>query len=114
MPINICIDFGLVLISEILKQYANNGLDLRSRFAYYRENNGKEIDLLILENGRVYTVEIKKSADPGRSALKDFSVLGSLPEERKARAARLPGTGHRSDAGIDSEFEFFFAFSAFF
>ena len=48
---------------------------------YYRDNNGREIDLIILENGRLYPVEIKKSADPGKSALKNFSILNSLPED---------------------------------
>lgn len=74
--------FETYVVSEILKGYANKGLDIRSRFAYYRDNNGKEIDLLILENNKLYPVEIKKSADPGKGALKNFSVLDSLREER--------------------------------
>ena len=73
--------FETYIVSEILKQYANKGLDLRSRFAYYRDNNGKEIDMLILENSKIYPVEIKKNADPGRDALKNFNVLESLNEE---------------------------------
>ena len=73
--------FETYVVSEILKQYANKGLDLRSRFAYYRDNNGKEIDLLIIENNKLYPIEIKKNADPGKSALKNFSVLKSLAEE---------------------------------
>ncbi len=56
-------------------------IDDRSRLCYYRDNNGKEIDLLILENGKIYPIEIKKSADPGKDALKNFSVLGNLAEE---------------------------------
>ena len=36
---------------------------------------------MILENGKIYPVEIKKSADPGRDALKNFSILNALPEE---------------------------------
>ncbi len=65
-------------MSEIIKSYANHGIDTRSRLCYYRDNNGKEIDLIILENGRLYPVEIKKSADPGRDALKNFNVLSAL------------------------------------
>lgn len=72
--------FENYVISEIIKGYANHGIDTRSRFCYYRDNNGKEIDLMILENGKLYPVEIKKSADPGKNALKNFSILGSLPE----------------------------------
>jgi len=71
--------FETFVISEIIKEYSNAGIDVRSRLAYYRDNNGKEIDLMILENGTVYPVEIKKNADPGKDALKNFSVLQALP-----------------------------------
>ncbi|MCI8743899.1 MAG: ATP-binding protein [Lachnospiraceae bacterium] len=73
--------FENYVVSEIIKSYANQGISTRSRLCYYRDNNGKEIDLMILQNGKIYPVEIKKSADPGKSALKNFSVLDSLPEE---------------------------------
>ena len=73
--------FENYVISEIIKGYANNGISIRSRLAYYRDNNGKEIDLLSLDNGKIYPVEIKKSADPGKSSIKNFSVLSSLSEE---------------------------------
>lgn len=73
--------FENYVVSEIIKSYTNQGIDFRSRLFYYRDNNGKEIDLLIMENGKLYPVEIKKSADPGKTALKNFTVLNSLPEE---------------------------------
>lgn len=72
--------FESYVLSEIIKSYVNHGIDVRSRLCYYRDNNGKEIDLMILEDGKVYPVEIKKSADPGKNALKNFSILDSLPE----------------------------------
>ena len=70
--------FETYVISEIIKTYTNAGLDVRSRFSYYRDNNGKEIDFLIEENNVLYPVEIKKSANPGKDSLKNFSVLKSL------------------------------------
>ena len=73
--------FENYVVSEIIKSYTNSGMDIRSRLVYYRDNNGKEIDLMILENGVVHPVEIKKNADPGKNALKNFSVLESLHEE---------------------------------
>lgn len=73
--------FENYVISEIIKGYVNHGIDVRSRFCYYRDNNQKEIDLIILENNKIYPIEIKKSADPGKDALKNFSILNSLPEE---------------------------------
>ena len=73
--------FENYVISEIIKGYANHGIETRGRLFYYRDNNGKEIDLLISENGKIYPVEIKKSSDPGKNALRNFSVLTSFPEE---------------------------------
>lgn len=73
--------FENYVISEIVKGYVNQGIDIRSRLCYYRDSNGKEIDLMIIENGKIYPIEIKKSADPGKGALKNFSILSSLSEE---------------------------------
>ncbi|MCR4738621.1 MAG: DUF4143 domain-containing protein, partial [Lachnospiraceae bacterium] len=73
--------FENYVVSEIIKGYANNGMDIKSRLTYYRDNNGKEIDLMIFENGKLYPVEIKMSADPGKKALKNYSILDSFQEE---------------------------------
>lgn len=73
--------FENYVVSEIIKGYVNQGIDVRSRLCYYRDNNGKEIDLMILENGKLYPVEIKKSADPGKAALKNFNILNNLSEK---------------------------------
>lgn len=73
--------FENYVISEIVKGYVNQGIDVRSRLCYYRDSNGKEIDLMILENGKIYPIEIKKSSDPGKGVLKNFSVLSQLSEE---------------------------------
>ena len=73
--------FETYVVSEIIKEYSNKGIDVRSRLAYYRDNNGREIDLMIIENGTIYPIEIKKNADPGRAALKNFSVLEKLPDK---------------------------------
>ena len=73
--------FETYVVSEIIKGYTNKGIDVRSRLAYYRDSNGKEIDLMIIENGTIYPIEIKRSADPGKDALKNFSVLSKLPDK---------------------------------
>lgn len=73
--------FETYVVSEIIKEYSNQGIDVRSRLSYYRDNNGKEIDLMIIENGCIYPIEIKKSATPGKDALKNFAVLNSLNHE---------------------------------
>ena len=35
----------------------------------------REIDLLFIQNGNVYPMEIKKSANPGNEAIKNFKIL---------------------------------------
>lgn len=67
--------FETYVISEIIKSYANNGMDARKYLYYYRDNNGKEIDLLIIFDNTVYPIEIKKSANPGTEAIKNFNII---------------------------------------
>lgn len=62
------------VITEIIKSFSNQGLDSRKYLYYYRDNNGKEIDLLIFYNNTVYPIEIKKSYNPGKQAIKNFDV----------------------------------------
>lgn len=73
--------FETYVVSEIIKSYTNQGIDVRSRLCYYRDNNGKEIDVIIINNGKLYPVEIKKAAAPGKDALKNFTILPSLGHE---------------------------------
>ena len=70
--------FETYVISEIIKSYINNGLDAKKYLYYYRDNNGKEIDLLIIKNNVVYPIEVKKSANPGNEAIKNFSVVNKF------------------------------------
>lgn len=66
--------FETYVITEIIKSFANNGMDSRKYLYYYRDNNGKEIDLLIFYNNKVYPVGIKKNYNPGKEAIKNFNV----------------------------------------
>ena len=70
--------FETYVVSEIIKSFANNGIDPRNHLYYYRDNNGKEIDLLIINNNTVYPIEIKKSANPGKEAIKNFDVVNKF------------------------------------
>lgn len=67
--------FETYIMSEIIKSYTNNGKDPRTRLYYYRDTNQKEIDLLVFYDNKVYPVEIKKSANPGKIATKNFDVV---------------------------------------
>ena len=67
--------FENYIISEIIKSYTNNGYDAHRHLYYYRDKEKREIDLLIVYNNVIYPVEIKKSANPGREAFKNFKEL---------------------------------------
>lgn len=67
--------FENYVISEIIKSYTNNQKDPKKHLYYYRDNNGKEIDLLIIYEDNIYPVEIKKGANPGKEALKNFNIV---------------------------------------
>jgi predicted AAA+ superfamily ATPase len=64
------------ILAELLKSYWHNGR--RAPFYYYRDKDQKEIDLLIVQDGRVYPVEIKKTASPGKNDVRHFQTLEKL------------------------------------
>ena len=63
------------VVTEIIKSFANNGMDSRKYLYYYRDNNGKESDLLIFYDNTVYPIEIKKNFNPGKQAIKNFDIV---------------------------------------
>ncbi len=65
--------FETYVVSEIIKSYYNAGK--RPPIYYYRDSDQKEIDLIIENNGVLCPIEIKKSANPPKSAIKHFVVL---------------------------------------
>jgi predicted AAA+ superfamily ATPase len=71
--------FETFVITEILKSYKHNGL--QPSLYYYRDSNQVEIDLLILQNGIIYPVEIKRTASPDKKMIKHFKVLESFGKE---------------------------------
>ena len=73
--------FETYIISEIIKSYTNNGIDPRKHLYFYRDNNQKEIDLLVIDNNIVYPIEIKKSSNPGKEAIKNFDVVNRFEME---------------------------------
>lgn len=65
--------FESYVFSEIYKSYLNAGKE--PPIFYYRDKDQKEIDLLLYQNGELSPIEIKKSASPGKTAIKNFDVL---------------------------------------
>ena len=52
------------VVAEVLKSWWNRGK--QPSIYYYRDKDGKEIDLLLVQDQAIYPVEIKKSASPRR------------------------------------------------
>ncbi len=67
--------FETYVVTEIVKSYYNAGK--HPDLYYYRDIDGKEIDLLIVEGIDIYPIEIKKSKNPSNPD-KNFSVLDKL------------------------------------
>lgn len=64
-------------ISEIMKSYQNAGLE--PYLYYYRDRDAKEIDIVMEENGKLFPLEIKKTALPDKRLVRVFSVLDKSP-----------------------------------
>lgn len=67
--------FETYVVSEIVKSCYNAGK--RPDLYYYRDIDGKEVDLLTVEGDKVYPMEIKRAKMP-EHADKNFAVLGKL------------------------------------
>ena len=65
--------FETFVVSKIIKSYTHNSKE--PNIYYYRDKEKKEIDVIIEKNGKLYPIEIKKSANPDKSAIKNFSVI---------------------------------------
>lgn len=69
--------FESFVIAEILKSYYNAGV-LEPSLYYYRDKDGREVDILIEQNGVIHPVEIKKTSNPGKEHINNFSALEKI------------------------------------
>lgn len=72
--------FETYVVSEVIKSFLNNGMEPAQYLYYYRDIDKKEVDILLVKNGELYPVEIKKGIAPSKPT-KNFRVLEkySLP-----------------------------------
>lgn len=61
------------VISEIIKSYNARGIE--PNITYYRDKDKNEIDLVFFKNNTLYPFEIKKTASPKVSMIKNFKFL---------------------------------------
>ncbi len=66
--------FETYVVSEVIKSFLNNGVDPSQYLYYYRDIDKKEVDILLVKEGVLYPVEIKKGISPTKPT-KNFSVL---------------------------------------
>jgi predicted AAA+ superfamily ATPase len=68
--------FETYVVGEILKSYLHNG---REPLMYlYRTTDKEEVDILLEENGVLYPLEVKKTANPGLNDYKTFNRIAKL------------------------------------
>ena len=92
--------FETFVISEILKSFANKGLDYRYFVSYYRGHdkikqkvNGEtvisegEINLIIEEDGVCYPIEIKQNSNISVTDTSAFMVLDKLENKKRGMGA---------------------------
>ena len=92
--------FETFAINEILKSYANEGLEYDFNVFYYngkdrkkKRENGEEvevdgeIDLIFQEDGILYPIEIKMSASPKADMASEFDVLDGVPDKKRGMGA---------------------------
>lgn len=64
-------------VSEIMKSYQNAG---REPYLYfYRDRDAKEIDIIMEGDGKLYPLEIKKTATPDKRLIRTFGVIDKSP-----------------------------------
>jgi len=66
--------FETFVVTEIIKNLINHGVDPTINLFYYRDNNQKEIDLLYVQADSIYPIEIKKGVYPNHPD-KNFNAL---------------------------------------
>ena len=86
------------VVSEIIKTYYNAG-EMPGIY-YYRNNDAKEIDVILEADGQLHPCEIKRTATPGAELTRSFKVLdnGSVPRGMGAVLCM-----HDSISAIDSQ-----------
>jgi predicted AAA+ superfamily ATPase len=64
------------IMGELLKSYWHTGR--RPPFYFFRDKDQREIDLLLVQDGLMYPLEIKKTASPARDDVRHFGALERL------------------------------------
>ncbi|MGI6594647.1 MAG: ATP-binding protein [Christensenellales bacterium] len=66
-------------VSEIVKGYQNIGKV--PNLYFYRDRDGKEVDIILEKDGKLHPIEIKKSVNPDIRITRTFQTLNKYPLE---------------------------------
>lgn len=83
--------FESYVYSEIYKSYANLGKI--PPLYYYRDKDQREIDIILVQDGTIHPIEVKKAVSPGKDALRHFAVLKPLATEATGAHQMVIGLG---------------------
>ena len=67
------------VVSEIIKNYENNGI--RLDISHLRHSENEEIDIIIRSNNVIHPIEIKKTSSPKKEMIKNFKILLNTNEK---------------------------------
>jgi len=68
------------VVMELVKNYAY--AKKSAILSFYRDDNAKEIDVFVEENGKIHPLEIKKSTNPDRKEIRKFNVIAKTTLEQ--------------------------------
>lgn len=74
--------FETFVVSEIIKSFENAGKEVDRYIFFYRDRDGKELDLVIEDNNCLYPIEIKKGASIDRAWGKHFPVFDKITDKK--------------------------------
>lgn len=72
--------FENFVVMQLLKNYAYSKTEVN--MTYFRDSNGKEIDVFVEQNKFIHPLEIKKSANPDRREIKKYALLDKTAVQR--------------------------------
>ncbi len=78
-------------VAEVLKSWWHHGR--QPRLYHYRDRDGREIDLVIEQDGHLHPIEVKRSATPRPEHARAFLALDRLSLERGHGAVLCLGPG---------------------
>lgn len=67
-------------VMEMVKNYSY--AEMPAIMTFYRDDNSKEIDVFVEENGRIHPLEIKKSANPDKREVRKYEVIRKTGMEK--------------------------------